>query len=79
LAAALGGLMTSVIRYYSFKDLPWKRKQPSLTIVLLGVMVAAIWRYSEIVLVILASAYAVTGVSLHIIRLLRHRMVSRTA
>jgi hypothetical protein len=72
-------LMTSAIRYYSFKDLPWKRKQPSLTIVLLGVMVAAIWRYSEIVLVILASTYAVMGVALHVIRLLRHRMVSRTA
>jgi CDP-diacylglycerol--serine O-phosphatidyltransferase len=79
LAAALGGLMTSAIRYYSFKDLPWKRKQPSLTIVLLGLVVAAIWRYSEIALVILATAYGVTGVVLHVIRLLRHRMVSRTA
>jgi CDP-diacylglycerol--serine O-phosphatidyltransferase len=79
LAGALGGLMTSTIRYYSFKDLPWKRKQPSLTIVLLGLMIAAIWRYSEFVLVILASTYAVTGVVLHVIRILRHRMVSRTA
>jgi CDP-diacylglycerol---serine O-phosphatidyltransferase len=79
LTGALGGLMTSTIRYYSFKDLPWTRKQPSLTIVLLGLMVAAIWRYSEYVLVILASAYAVTGIVLHVIRLLRHRMVSRTA
>jgi CDP-diacylglycerol--serine O-phosphatidyltransferase len=79
LAGALGGLMTSTIRYYSFKDLPWRRKQPSLTIVLLGLMIAAIWRYSEFVLVILASTYAVTGVVLHVIRLLRHRMVSRAA
>ncbi len=79
LVGALGGLMTSTIRYYSFKDLPWRRKQPSLTIVLLGLMVAAIWRYSEYVLVILASAYAITGIVLHVIRLLRHRMVSRTA
>jgi CDP-diacylglycerol---serine O-phosphatidyltransferase len=79
LAGALGGLMTSTIRYYSFKDLPWRRKQPSLTIVLLGLVVAAVWRYSEYVLVILSSAYAVTGIVLHVIRLLRHRMVSRTA
>ena len=35
LAAALGGLMTSTIRYYSFKEIPWTRKQPSLAIVLL--------------------------------------------
>ena len=29
LAGALGALMTSTIRYYSFKDIPWTRKQPS--------------------------------------------------
>ena len=79
LTAALGALMTSTIRYYSFKDLPWKRRQPSLTIVLLVVMIGAVWRYSEFVLVVLASSYAVIGVVLHVIRLLRHRVVSRTA
>src|SRR5436309_2596948 len=35
LAAVLGALMTSTIRYYSFKDVPWTRRQPSLAIVLL--------------------------------------------
>jgi CDP-diacylglycerol--serine O-phosphatidyltransferase len=75
----LGALMTSTIRYYSFKDVPWTRRQPSLAIVLLGLLVAAIWRYSEFVLVILACAYAAAGVVLHVVRLLRHRLVSRTA
>ena len=79
LAASLGLLMTSTIRYYSFKDLPWKRKQPSLAIVLLVVMAGAIWRYSEYVLVILASSYTVIGVALHVIRLLRRRTVPRAA
>lgn len=79
LAAALGALMTSTIRYYSFKDIPWTRRQPSLAIVLLLALVGVVWRFSEFALVILASAYAVTGVVLHVIRLLRHRLVSRTA
>jgi CDP-diacylglycerol--serine O-phosphatidyltransferase len=79
LAAMLGALMTSTIRYYSFKDIPWTRRQPSLAIVLLLLLVAVIWRFSEYTLVILASAYSITGVVLHIVRSLRHRLVSRTA
>jgi CDP-diacylglycerol--serine O-phosphatidyltransferase len=79
LALALAALMTSTIRFYSFKDLPWSRKQPSLTIVALALLGAAIWRWSEFVLLLIAGSYAVTGVVLHVIRFLRHRLVSRTA
>lgn len=75
----LGALMTSAIRYYSFKDIPWTRKQPSIAIVLLILLVAVIWRYSEFALVILAGTYAAAGVALHIVRTLRHRLVTRTA
>jgi CDP-diacylglycerol--serine O-phosphatidyltransferase len=78
LAAALGALMTSTIRYYSFKDIPWTRRQPSLAVVLFLLLVGVVWRFSEFALVILASAYAVIGVALHLVRLLRHRAVSRT-
>jgi len=79
LAAGLGALMTSTIRYYSFKDIPWTRKQPSLSIVMLSLIVGVIWRYSEYALVILASTYAAAGVALHLVRFVRHRLVSRTA
>jgi CDP-diacylglycerol---serine O-phosphatidyltransferase len=79
LAAGLGALMTSTVRYYSFKDIPWTRKQPSLAIVLLCITVALVWLYSEYVLILLACSYAVVGIVLHIVRLLRHRLVSRTA
>ena len=79
LPASLGALMTSTIRYYSFKDIPWTRKQPSLTIVAISILVAVIWRYSEIALILLSCTYAAAGLTLHIVRLLRHRMVSRTA
>src|SRR5207302_312769 len=79
LAAGLGALMTSTIRYYSFKDVPLTRKQPSLAVVLLCLLVGVIWRYSEYALVIMASAYAVVGLTLHLVRFFRHRLVSRAA
>ena len=79
LAAGLGALMTSTIRYYSFKDIPLTRKQPSLAIVLLCLLVGVIWRYSEVALVVMATTYAAVGVVLHLTRFIRHRLVSRTA
>jgi CDP-diacylglycerol---serine O-phosphatidyltransferase len=79
LALGLAALMTSTIRFYSFKDLPWTRKQPSLGIVFIALLGAAIWRWSEIVLLLIAASYTAASVTLHVIRLLRHRMVSRTA
>ena len=51
----LAALMTSTIRFYSFKDLPWTRKaavaRRSFSSRLLG---AAIWRWSEEVLLLIA-------------------------
>src|SRR5882672_10180371 len=80
LAAVLGALMTSTIRYYSFKDVPWTRRQPSLAIVLLCLFVAVVWKYSEVVLTLFASSYVVGGLILQIVRVLRHRVASsRTA
>src|SRR5580698_8783937 len=79
LTLGLAALMTSTIRFYSFKDLPWTRKQPSLGIVFIALLGAAIWRWSEIVLLLIAATYTAAGVTLHVIRLLRHRLVSRTA
>jgi len=75
----LGVLMTSTVRYYSFKDIPWTRKQPSLTVVAMCVLVGVIWRWSEYVLVIIAVSYAAIGIGLHVVRALRHRLVTRTA
>jgi hypothetical protein len=40
----------------------------SVAIVLLGLLAAVIWWYSEIVLVAVASAYAAGGVVLHVVR-----------
>lgn len=79
LTIALAALMTSTVRFYSFKDLPWRRRQPSLMIVLVGILVAAIWLYSEVVLLAIAGVYTALGILLHMIRFTRHRFASRTA
>jgi CDP-diacylglycerol---serine O-phosphatidyltransferase len=79
LAVALGGLMTSTIRFYSFKDLPWGKKQPGILILLTLLLLAVIWNFSEITLLFLACSYAITAVTLHMVRFFRHRLVSRTA
>jgi len=79
LALCLAALMTSTIRFSSFKELPLTRKQPSLTIVLVALLGAAIWRWSEQVLFLMAVTYTVTGVLIHVVRMVRHRLVSRTA
>jgi CDP-diacylglycerol--serine O-phosphatidyltransferase len=79
LAVGLGGLMISTIRFYSFKDLPWGKKQPGILILLLLIFLAVVWNYSEVTLLLLACTYAIAGVALHVIRYTRQRMVSRSA
>jgi CDP-diacylglycerol---serine O-phosphatidyltransferase len=78
LLVGLGALMTSTIRYYSFKDVPWARKQPSITIIVIVMLVAIAYRYSEYFLVIFAGTYGVAGIILHVLRTFRHRTATRT-
>jgi CDP-diacylglycerol--serine O-phosphatidyltransferase len=79
LVAALAALMTSTVRYYGFKDIPWTRRQPSLALVLMALLCWSIVVYSEEVLLLIAGTYAASGVSLHVVRVVRHRLVSRPA
>jgi len=37
------------------------------------------WRYSEYVLVIIAGSYVLIGIMLQVVRVVRHRLVARTA
>lgn len=75
----LGMLMSSRLRHYSFKDIPWTRRYPSLTVVLLVLLVGAIVRSSRPTLLALASAYFVHGMGLYVVRSVRHHMASRHA
>ncbi len=81
---AAAGMIAALVHGFKqpLHDWRWSaltRKQPSLAIVLLCLLVGVIWRYSEYTLVILASTYAVVGLTLHVVRFVRHRLVSRTA
>src|SRR5260370_17089242 len=50
MAAALGGLMISTIRFYSFKDLPWAREQPAILIPVLFTIGAVLLAFSAFLL-----------------------------
>jgi CDP-diacylglycerol--serine O-phosphatidyltransferase len=79
LMVLLGVLMTSTVRYYSFKDVQWTRRQPSLAILLLSLMVGLIVYFSKATLLVLASVYVVQGFVFHFVRTMRHRIASRHA
>jgi len=59
--AVLAPLMVSRVRYYSFKAVDLRRRRPYVTIVVLGLVVWAIWAFSEQVLVTLALTYLLSG------------------
>jgi hypothetical protein len=44
-----------------------------------GLLVWSIVVYSEIALLLIAAAYTAAGLTVHVVRLVRHRLVSRTA
>ena len=79
LMVVLGVLMTSTVRYYSFKDVQWTRRHSSLALLLLAIMVGLIVNFSKITLLVLASAYVLQGFVFHFVRTVRHRIASRHA
>jgi CDP-diacylglycerol--serine O-phosphatidyltransferase len=79
LVLVLGVLMSSTIRYYSFKEIQWTRRQPSLAVVLLALLVGAVVYFSQVTLLLLATAYVVHGVAFQLVRFVRHRLAPRPA
>jgi len=79
LVAVLAALMASTVRYFSLKGAGWMRRQPSLIFILIALLVASIVMFSQAVLLLIAGSYAMSGVILHVVRLLRHRPVSHPA
>ena len=64
--ALLAFLMVSRMRYYSFKTLDLRKRRSYLAIIFLGLMIWAIWLYSEPVLLTIAVTYALSGIILRI-------------
>ncbi|MFB3921205.1 MAG: CDP-diacylglycerol--serine O-phosphatidyltransferase [Terriglobia bacterium] len=61
IVGALAVLMVSRVRYYSFKALDLRRRRPYVAIIVIGIVVWAIWTYSEIALLTLALTYGLSG------------------
>ncbi|HTR46964.1 MAG TPA: phosphatidylcholine/phosphatidylserine synthase [Verrucomicrobiae bacterium] len=79
LLVVLGVLMSSTVRHYSFKDIQWTRRAPSLFVVAMALLVGAIWFFSRYTLMIMATAYLLHGVVIQVVRSARHRVASRHA
>jgi phosphatidylserine synthase len=79
LLVGLGVLMSSTLRFYSFKDIQWTRRRPSLAIIVLALLVAAVVKLSGPTLLLLTAGYTAHGPLMQLIRFVRHRTASRPA
>jgi CDP-diacylglycerol---serine O-phosphatidyltransferase len=62
MVAAVGYLMVSTWRFYSFKDIDFGSRRPFRLIILFGALIAAIWFFSKPVLFAVALLYTFSGV-----------------
>jgi CDP-diacylglycerol--serine O-phosphatidyltransferase len=68
-------LMISTWRYNSFKDLDLRKKQKFVVVIAVAGIVAAIWFYSQIVLLLISSLYVLSGIALKLTHLLRRGQI----
>src|SRR3972149_2295337 len=64
LVLLLSFLMVSKFRYYSFKDLDLRRRQPPLVILFLAFVIVAVFTHPQVMLLVMASTYVVHGLVL---------------
>ncbi|MCC7157839.1 MAG: CDP-diacylglycerol--serine O-phosphatidyltransferase [Bryobacterales bacterium] len=74
LMALVSFLMVSTWRYRSFKDFSLVSPRSPFSIVLLGMLIYLIWRYSEPVLLALAVVYVGSGIVVRLGGLIRRRI-----
>lgn len=77
LVYVLSFLMISTIRYPGFKNLQLSRGRSPINILFLAVIVAGIYFYSEVVLLVLAATYISSGIVLKAYSMLRLRPAAR--
>jgi CDP-diacylglycerol--serine O-phosphatidyltransferase len=73
LIVVLGALMSSTIRFFSFKDIPLTKRMPSLSVIFLALLVGAVVYFSRQTLLIVTAAYTIHGPILQLIRSVRLR------
>jgi hypothetical protein len=72
-------LMSSTVRYRSFKDVPVLARQRSVFVIVIALLVWLILAYSEVVLMVIATVFVASGLSLHLFRVVRHYLISHPA
>jgi CDP-diacylglycerol--serine O-phosphatidyltransferase len=72
-------LMISTVRYHNFKELGIFSRRPRITLVATAMMIALIFSYSEVTLLILAVIYVASGPVARIVQGLRKLPIHGTA
>jgi CDP-diacylglycerol---serine O-phosphatidyltransferase len=62
MVAAVGYLMVSTWRFYSFKDIDFRSRHPFRLIIFLALLMALIWQFSRPMLFAIALLYTFSGV-----------------
>jgi len=70
---AAGYLMVSTWRFYSFKDIDFRSRQPFRLIILFGALFAGIWFFSRYLLFVLALTYMASGVVWRLLWIFRRK------
>jgi len=73
LVGFLAFLMISTIRYPSFKHIDMRSRKSYVSFYLLALLVALIYLYSQVVLLILATGYATSGFLMKIYQMVKHK------
>ncbi len=73
LVGFLAFLMISTIRYPSFKHIDMRSRKSYVNFYLLALLVALIYLYSQVVLLILATVYATSGFLMKIYQMVKHK------
>jgi len=80
LVIVLALLMVSTLRYYSFKDLDLRRRQPYLVILFVALLFVAIGTHPQVVLLSMSTTYMLSGLVLKLYSFTRRgRMAVRAA
>jgi CDP-diacylglycerol---serine O-phosphatidyltransferase len=72
-------LMSSTVRYRSFKDVPMAARQKSFLVIVMALLIWLIVTNSEIVLMVIATSFVASGLVLHLLRMGRHQTASNPA
>ena len=73
LLVATSFLMVSTWRYFSFKHIDLRRQRKFAVVIVVGAIVGLIWFYSEVVLLLIASTYVLSGIVAKVAHSFQHK------